>query len=194
MEENVILEKTEKKQKKGNFFIELIKILIISFFLFVIITSFIARKTQVDGTSMVPTLEDGDQVIINVLATKIGTVNRFDIVVFEHGKDHLVKRVIGLPMETIELKADKLYVNGTQVAEPFLDTPYVKNYLSSSQNKQFTSDFKVTLKENEYFVLGDNRPYSKDSRFSDIGNVHKENIIGLGGWIIYPFSHFGAVK
>lgn len=184
----------KNKRTNENFFIELIKIVIISFFFFVIITTQIARKTQVDGASMVPTLEDGDQVIINVLATKVGTVDRFDIVVFQSVDSYLVKRIIGLPNETIELRSDKLFVNGVEVDQPFLDTEFLKSYREDNRGRQFTTNFKVTLKEDEYFVLGDNRPHSKDSRSSEIGNITKDDMVGLGGFIIYPFNRIGVVK
>lgn len=190
--ENVKVKK--RRVRKSNFFVELIKVLIISFFLFVIITTQVARKTVVDGTSMVPTLEDGEQVVINVLATKIGTINRFDIVVFQHEENYLVKRVIGLPLETIEMRRDVLFINGKEVAQPFLDTPYHEEWSKDNRNKNFSNDFKITLKEDEYVVLGDNRPFSKDSSSRDFGSVHKDDIIGIGGWIVYPFARFGAVK
>lgn len=189
---NVNLKK--KKVKKNNFFLELIKVIIISFFLFVIITTQVARKTVVDGTSMVPTLEDREQVVINVLASKIGTIDRFDIVVFKHEDNYLVKRVVGLPLETVEMRRDTLYVNGKVVEQPFLDSPYLDEWKKANVSKNFSNDFKITLKEDEYFVLGDNRPFSKDSSSRDFGPIHKDEIIGVGGWIIYPFSRFGPVK
>lgn len=107
----------------------------------------------VSGESMLPNLEDGQKVrVIEIDDTT--TINRFDIVVAEKEENYnIIKRVIGLPNETVEYKDNHLYINGEPVTEDFIDLYLVK-----------TEDFSITLKENEYFLLGDNRNHSTDSR------------------------------
>ncbi len=107
----------------------------------------------ISGNSMYPTLNDGDVVRISAIDENT-TINRFDIVIAEKEEDYdIIKRVIGLPNETIEYKDNHLYINGQITTEEFIDTYLVK-----------TEDFTITLKEDEYFLLGDNREYSSDSR------------------------------
>ena len=143
----------------------------------VLIRTFIVTPAVVDGGSMDNTLADGQVVFINKLAYKTGDIDRFDIVVLNTESDKIIKRVIGLPNETIEYKDNILYINGDAV----------------STNLKFrdTEDFKATTGSNEYFVLGDNRPLSKDSRM--IGNFKKEDFVGKVNFRIWPFNKFGTI-
>ena len=101
-------------------------------------------------------------------------------------KEYLIKRVIGLPGETVEYRNNQLYINGEPVEEPFLDASYTSTYPGT-----FTSDFKTEkLGEDEYFCMGDNRPHSSDSRY--YGAFHKSDIVSKGVFVIYPFKAFGV--
>ena len=145
-----------------------------------IIRTFIVTPAIVDGASMDYTLEDGQLVFINKLVYNIKDVERFDIVVLnnEEDNDRIIKRIIGLPNETIEYNNNQLYVNGKLVEQ---------NY-----EVEATEDFTVVTKENEYFVLGDNRDVSKDSRM--LGNFNKEDIVGRVNFRILPFKKFGSIQ
>lgn len=146
----------------------------------VLIRTFLVTPAAVSGSSMESTLNNHDLVIINKLVYRIKSIERFDIVVVNNDEDNdrIIKRIIGLPNETIEYKDNKLYINGKLV--------------ETKLNFKDTTDFKVETKEDEYFVLGDNRPVSKDSRI--LGNFSKKDIIGRVGIRFYPFDKVGYVK
>ena len=146
-----------------------------------LIRTFLCTPAIVDGSSMDTTLAEGQLVIINKLHYRIKDINRFDIVVVknEEDKDKIIKRVIGLPNENIQYKDGKLYVNGI---------------LKEAKGVTFqkTEDFEYQTKEGEYFVLGDNRPVSKDSRM--LGAFTKKDIIGRVKLRLFPFTKIGIVK
>lgn len=145
----------------------------------IVIRIFFYSPIRVNGTSMYPTLQDKEFMILNKISLKQG-INRFDIVVVQDNNNkHIIKRVIGLPGESIMYKDNKLYINGKVVED---------NY-----SKTDTNDFdNIVLGENEYFVMGDNRVVSKDSRV--IGPVNIKNIKGKTNLIIFPFNKIGFVK
>lgn len=145
-----------------------------------IIRTFIVTPAIVDGASMDYTLEDGQLVFINKFVYNVKDVERFDIVVLnnEEDNDRIIKRIIGLPNEKIEYNNNQLYVNGKLVEQ---------NY-----EVEQTEDFTVVTKENEYFVLGDNRDVSKDSRM--LGNFNKKDIVGRVNFRILPFKKFGSIQ
>ena len=146
----------------------------------ILIRTFIATPAIVDGASMDDTLKDGQLVIINKLVYRFDDIKRFDVVVVKNeiNNDKIIKRVIGLPNEVVEYRDNKLYIN---------------NELIETDIKfKDTSDFRKTTKENEYLVLGDNRPVSKDSRV--LGNFTKEDIIGKVRIRIFPFNKIGKIK
>ena len=151
---------------------------IITIILVLLVKKFVVSPIKVNGTSMMTTLHDGDIMILNIIGYRFDKINRFDIVVVDEGNEYLIKRVIGLPGEEIEYKDNQLYINGKKVKE---------NYGS-----QVTEDFKVKVKKNSYFVLGDNRTNSLDSRH--FGAFKKDRIIGKTSLIIFPFNRFGEKK
>lgn len=146
----------------------------------VLFRTYIMTPAVVDGLSMYDTLNDHDIVLINKISLKTNNINRFDIVVLQNKEDgdKIIKRIIGLPGEKIEYKDNKLYINGEEIED---------NYKTNE-----TEDFTAETKENEYFVLGDNREVSKDSRY--LGNFKKENIIGKVDFRFYPFDKLGFVE
>ena len=143
----------------------------------VFIRTFIVTPVKVDGTSMYPTL-DGDEIM---LLNKLGHIDRFDIVVIHLNDEesNLIKRVIGLPGETVEIRDNKIYVN-----DELLEDSY-------GYGTTYNID-PVTLSEDEYFVLGDNRIISLDSRV--FGKVNRTEIKGTTNIIMFPFSKIGKVE
>lgn len=156
-----------------------------------VILVFVARKEEVRGTSMYPTLVEGESVIINMAANYVGEIKRFDVVVArEYRSDDLwVKRVIGLPGETISYREDVLYVDGKAMEEPFLDKKYVEQVKKSANKLYFTQDYtSKKLGKNEYLLVGDNRNESLDSRNDAVGPFQREQIIARGVLVYQPFS------
>lgn len=145
---------------------------------------FLYSPIRVSGDSMVPTLNDGDIMILNKIGYKINGLDRFDIVVVNYKGEKIIKRVIGLPGDHVEYKDDKLYING--------------KFLEEEYERKETSDFMLeflgenVIPKDKYLVLGDNRPISKDSRI--IGLVDKSDIEGYTSLVLFPFSKIGNVK
>lgn len=154
---------------------------------FLIIT--FGERFTIVGNSMKKELNNKDIVLINKAVYEFKDPERFDVVLFEaeginEGKCY-VKRIIALPGETIYIQNGKIYVNDMILVNDVTDVEVLTPGLASA---------KITLGENEYFVLGDNRNNSEDSRFYTIGNVKKENIIGQPWLKVYPFNAFGLVE
>jgi len=155
-----------------------------------IIVNFFFMPVKVVGTSMVPTLENANYGFSSIIARRVDGIERFDIVVIELDNERLVKRVIGLPGESIWYVNDILYINGNPIDEDFLKDDYVKSMLDLWGRECFTGDFEVvSLGEDEYFCLGDNRLVSSDSRY--YGAFKAEQIVSKDIFIIYPFKNFG---
>ena len=145
----------------------------------VVVKMFVVAPIRVNGPSMEDTLYNGDIMILDEISYRLGCIERFDIVVVKYEDEYLIKRVIGLPGDKIEYKNNKLYINGKYVKEEF------------SHKK--TEDFKsMTIPKDKYFVMGDNRVNSTDSRI--IGVVSKKNIKGKTSLTLYPFDRFGNKK
>lgn len=186
----------EKVRKEKNELWEWIKALLIAFAIAAFIRYFLFTPIVVDGESMMPTLEDGDRMIVNKIGYKIGSPDRFDIVVFHapEGKDY-IKRVIGLPGDHIEYIDDQLYINGEPYEEPYLD-----QYKAEITEGNLTGDFRLqdidptleVIPEGYVFVMGDNRRFSKDSRH--IGIVSQDKIIGSTNLIFWPLNDIKIVK
>ena len=186
----------EKVGKEKNELWEWIKALLIAFAIAAFIRYFLFTPIVVDGDSMMPTLEDGDRMIVNKIGYTIGNPDRFDIVVFHapEGKDY-IKRVIGLPGDHVEYIDDQLYINGEPIDEPYLD-----QYKVEITEGNLTGDFKLqdinpsldVIPEGHVFVMGDNRRFSKDSRH--IGVVDIDEIIGNTNLIFWPISEIRIVK
>lgn len=177
--------------KQKNELWEWTKALLIAVALAAIIRYFVFAPIVVDGLSMMPTLHNGDRMIVNKLAKP----KRFDIVVFHapEGKDY-IKRVIGLPGDRIEYKNDKLYINGKYYKEPYLDK-YKKEVTDGPLTQDFTLKEIIgrdTVPKGEIFVLGDNRRFSKDSRH--IGTIKMDKIVGETKFIYWPIKDFGIAK
>lgn len=156
---------------------DLLEAFIIAIVIVILLFQFVLMSVEVSGSSMEPTLCSHERGMSFIITRNIG-INRFDICVINSDKsdDFLVKRVIGLPNETIEYKDNKLYINGEYVEEDFLENVS-------------TRDFSYTLGDDEYYCLGDNRGVSRDSRF--YGPFTYEEIKATHIFIYYPFPLFG---
>ena len=142
-----------------------------------IIKQFIITTVIVHGPSMEDTLHNKDIMILDKIGMKINGIKRFDIVVIDIGTEKIIKRVIGLPGETISYKDNKLYVDG--------------NLVEDNHSTKYTADIEDQIIGNDqYYVLGDNRTNSLDSRV--IGLVTKDEIVGHAKFIIFPFTRFGS--
>lgn len=169
--------------------LDFLRMILVAFIILMLVFTFVLRKNTVVGSSMYPTLEDGEHVIVNVAASYLTDIERFDVVVVHSpdNKDLWVKRVIGLPGETISYQDGILYVDNKEIEEPFLDKNYVEQVVKQQQLKTFTQDMApVTLKDNEYFLMGDNRNNSMDSR--SVGPFTRDKIIAKGMLIYSPID------
>lgn len=148
-----------------------------------LIIAFGVEKTPVTGESMETTLQNGDKIIVNKMVYRFSDPDRFDVIVFkQNGKEHSyynMKRIIGLPGETVRIINGAVYINGELLQEKIQTEPMLNGGLA---------DEEVVLEENEYFVLGDNRNNSEDSRFANIGNILREDIIGKAWIRLKPFD------
>lgn len=151
-----------------------------------VVVFYVGLRTSVVGQSMAPALENGEEILINRFIYSISKPKPNDVVVFlpnGNEKSHYyVKRVIGVPGDTVQIKDGAVYVNG-ELFEEAVET-------ASIINPELAAE-EIVLGEDEYFVLGDNRNNSEDSRYANIGNVKKEYIIGKAWFVVSPMDKFG---
>ncbi|WP_455715041.1 signal peptidase I [Anaerosporobacter sp.] len=159
--------------------VEIIAVILLAYFL----VKYAVEKTTVVSESMETTLQEGDKLIINKLAYRFSKPERFDVIVFKQsGREHSyynIKRIIGLPGETVQIKDGVVYINDEPIKE--------KSVVEAINNPGLASE-PITLEDKEYFVLGDNRNLSEDSRFANIGNVVFDDIIGKAWIRLKPFN------
>ncbi|GGM21279.1 signal peptidase I [Paraliobacillus quinghaiensis] len=182
-------------KKKSEWF-DWLKALLIAILLAFIVRTFLFSPIIVEGPSMQPNLQNGDHMIVNKINYKLNEPERFDIVVFHATeKRDYIKRVIGLPGETVEMRADTLYIDGEPVEESFLATEksqqasgqvYTMNF--SMEDSQYLPE---VIPEGHVFVLGDNRSNSTDSRSSSLGLISYDQIVGNAVLIYWPINRFG---
>lgn len=165
-----------------------IYLLIVLLLTYLIIT-YVGQRTRVNGSSMEPMLTNGDNLIVDKISYRFNDPQRYDIVVFPfkyEEKTYYIKRIIGLPGETVEIdKRGNIYIDGE-----ILEESYGKEVIEDPGR---ASD-PITLGKDEYFVLGDNRNDSSDSRIEAVGNIKRTDIIGRAWVRIYPFDEFGVLK
>ncbi len=177
------MKKNNKKEEVVNkdfkYYVKEIVPYILVIVLVLLVKRFIVSPVNVVGSSMYDTLHDGDIMILNETSYYFKDIKRFDIVVVKAPGELIIKRVIGLPGEKIKYEKGKLYINGKYVKENF--------------SHDGTDDFaEVKIGKNEYFVMGDNRDNSLDSRY--FGPFNKKNIRGKTSITLFPFSRFGIKK
>ncbi len=154
-----------------------------------LIITYVGQRTQVSGSSMETTLSDGDNLLVDKITYRFSDPKRFDIIVFPFQYDtdtYYIKRIIGMPGETVQIDYDgNIYIDGE-----ILEESYGREVI---QNPGRAAE-PITLGEDEYFVMGDNRNNSSDSRDPSVGNIHRKDIIGRAWVRIWPFSKFGVLK
>lgn len=169
--------------------LEFLRTLALAVLLVSLFMSFVLRPMQVAGDSMAPVLHDGERVFINVLGGMISNPQRFDVVVVRQDDELWVKRVIALPGERVCWRDDVLLIDGEPVAEPFLDEGYMEEVRTTLQRDAFTADMEErTMGADEYFLAGDNRPFSLDSRNLQVGPFQREDIVANGLLIVWPLN------
>ena len=150
---------------------------------------YIGLRTSVVGSSMAPTLENKQEILVNRFIYSVSDPKPNDVVVFlPNGNEkahYYVKRIIGVPGDTVQIKDGAVYVNGGLFEEAVETAAILDAELAADE---------ITLEEDEYFVLGDNRNNSEDSRYANIGNVKKEYIIGKAWFVVSPYSDFGFLE
>lgn len=158
-------------------------------FLAYFIVYYTVEKTNMNGISMESTLNSNDSIIINKFSYRYHDPKRFDVIVFKQsGKEHSfynIKRIIGLPGETLQIKEGNILING-EIVKEIVNVEPMANYGLAEEG--------ITLEENEYFVLGDNRNNSEDSRFASIGNIRRNEIIGEAALRLSPFNFINKLN
>ena len=149
---------------------------------------YVGMITTVDGSSMYPTLTNADRIIVDKISYKIGNPKRYDIIVFEEdlsSSGYYIKRIIGLPGDTVHIDTEgRIYVNGKRIRD---------DYGYGMILNRGRAEKEVKVGKNEYFVLGDNRNNSEDSRFSAVGNVPVEKIFGKARLRLAPVQKIGYI-
>lgn len=168
-----------------NFSIYILVVLVLT----LLVVRYVGQRTVVMGHSMEPTLSDQDNLLVDKLSYRLHDPKRFDVVVFPYqyaDKTYFIKRIIGLPGETVRIDdMGSIYINDELLMEA-----YGKEVI---EDPGLARD-GITLGADEYFVLGDNRNDSSDSRFVSVGNIKGSQIIGKAFLRIYPFSAFGRIR
>ena len=182
----------DRNRRKKELF-RLVRAIGIAMLAVVVIRLFFVTPAVVNGASMMPTFEDGDYVLLNKLGPAMSGYDRLDIVVFETGEhENYIKRIIGLPGDHIEYVEDELWINGERFAEPYLDEYKEALTDRGPLTRDFTIDGALgqsVVPEGHYFVLGDNRRGSLDSRSPEVGFVSADAIVGKASLIFWPFEH-----
>ncbi|MET0754169.1 MAG: signal peptidase I [Pyrinomonadaceae bacterium] len=188
----VVRLKTESRQGLWTESLKLLRDIILIIAVFVLLGVFVAQPVVVEGTSMLPQLHDGERLLVNKLvyykfkSVSWGHIERGDVVVFWYPKEpdkSYVKRVIGLPGEIVEIRSGKVYIDGTQLSEPYLDTEHNQNLPNYAAKK---------IDEHYFFVMGDNRDNSSDSRIW--GLVPEKYIYGKAFFRYWKPSNIGFIN
>ncbi len=153
-----------------------------------LIITYVGQRTRVDGHSMEPTLSDGDNLIVDKISYRFREPERYEIVVFPYRYEenvYYIKRIIGLPGETIQIMDGYVYINGEMLDE---------HYGAEVMENPGIAAEPITLGEDEYFVLGDNRNHSSDSRVETVGVIHRDELMGRAWVRIWPLNSFGLIR
>lgn len=173
------------KKRFTDYFLKIL--LLIGFIGYMLVTS-VVQRVDVHGDSMEPVLSHGDVLLVDKLMLKFSEPGRFDLVVFEYryrNNQYYIKRIIGLPGETVQIVDGRVLIDGVVLED---------GYGTELIEKAKRAEEPILLGEDEYFVLGDNRNHSSDSRDSDIGNLTRDRIIGRAVFRIWPLSKAGILE
>lgn len=188
-----MITKVRTKDNNDSFMKDIITMLV--YFIIVVMVSFlivhfIGQRTQVSGRSMEPTLYDEDNLIVDKITYHFTKPDRYDIIVFPYKENktiYYIKRIIGLPGETIQIIGNDIYIDDKR-----LDEHYHKEAME--EDTEGVAIDPIILKEDEFFVLGDNRNHSSDSRDPDVGIIKKSSIIGRAWFRIWPLNRIGILR
>ena len=154
-----------------------------------LLITFVGQRTSVSGSSMEPTLQHNDQLILDKISYRFSEPQRYDIIVFPflyEEKTYYVKRIIGLPGETVQIEGEgNIFIDGEILEE---------DYGMETMNYPGIAAEPITLGDDEYFVLGDNRNNSSDSRDPSVGTIRRSNVMGKAWVRIWPLNKFGLLK
>ena len=188
--------KAAKPPRRGQWLIELVAIVLVALVLAVVLRTFVVQTFFIPSGSMEPTLQIGDRILVDKLSYHLHGVDRGDIIVFKRPADEncggatvndLVKRVVGLPGETISLSGGQVYINGKELAEPWLPASE-QGLTTAARGAPWDLETPYKIPQDEYFVMGDNRTESCDSRYW--GPVAHALIVGKVVVRVWPLSHF----
>lgn len=168
---------------------EIVVTFLIAFVVIKLITMFLVIPIKIVGDSMIPNYHNNEIGIANRLAARLGHIDYNDVVVANDHQDgfYIIKRVVALPGDTVEMIDGDVFVNGIK-----RDDSFVNQYTNEIKNDPYADYPKTTLTDNQYFLLGDNRPYSKDSR--ELGAFDQEDIFAVSGVIIFPFNKIKVME
>ncbi|MBQ6393006.1 MAG: signal peptidase I [Eubacterium sp.] len=183
---------SEENKSMGREILDLVIYVAVVALIVYLILHFVGQRTVVNGDSMDNTLKDGQSLIMDKISYRFHDPERFDIVIFpgpeENGENpYFIKRVIGLPGETVQILDGKVYIDGEQLQEDVYGITDTIDYPGIAEEP-------LTLGDDEYFCMGDNRPVSFDSRYKEVGPVTRGEFIGKVWIRIWPFSKFGPVR
>ncbi len=180
--------------KKNKIFIRFFSILIVLIIVLVVLFKYFISPIIVIGESMYPTINAGDFILANTTESAIDEIERFDLVVLKYKYDNkhsYIKRVIGLPGDSVKIVNNVIYINGEELSEYY---GYYNEELEGKVNDSFINMSEIKLKIDEYFVMGDNRYTSIDSRNEDFGTLNRDDIIGIAKYRIWPLNSFGSLE
>lgn len=192
-ENSLIKDESGVKDKKSKIrlraILEILLYLIFAICFLKYVPEYVFERVSVEGSSMCETLHDNDQLIGGKISVNLHRIKRYDIVYFypkgNRNVEAYIKRVIGLPGETVQIIDSVIYIDGSPIEDPFIAEKQFESYLASEP---------ITLDEDEYFVMGDNRNHSTDSRRASVGPVSYNDIEGKAVFRIWPLKNFGTLK
>ena len=175
---------TPPRRRLGGFH-SWVRDLLVSIAVSTFIIVFLYQPVRVEGTSMLPMLEDQDRLFINKIAYRMGEIQRGDVVVFQYPRDHsksYIKRVIALPGDKLRIEDGRVFVNGKRLPEPYVPSRFTDD----------RSEAEMVLPAQQYFVMGDHRSISSDSR--EFGPVDRSLIYGKAVFVYWPMEQVGVVR
>lgn len=187
----------QQEEKETNIVKEIISWII--YFIIIIaatylIVTYVGQRTKVSGESMQPTLQDGDNLIVDKISYRFRDPERFEIIVFPYqyeDETYYIKRIIGIPGDTIQIIQDEdgvfVYINGERLGEDYINEEMDFARAGIAQEP-------ITLGEDEYFVMGDNRNHSSDSRETNVGILKREDLVGRAWLRIWPLESIGVIS
>ena len=154
-----------------------------------LVITFVGQRTEVEGASMENTLHNGDNLIVDKISYRFRDPKRYDIIVFPYKYEentYYIKRIIGMPGETVQIRDGYVYIDGKRLTGDVYGKEKIKDPQTAAE--------PVTLGDDEYFVMGDNRNHSMDSRDPGVGVLTRKDLIGRAWVRIYPFDNIGVIR